>query len=398
MRLLIAILIAGLLGVGIGLLIYLPGEPPIPDGAGTAVATPGAQQSPAAGRWPDDIEASRRTAIVRAAETVGPAVVSISVIQTRVISASPVPRFRNRFFEDFFRNFYGERRYIERIPGMGSGVLVGPDGLVVTNEHGVRDAAEIKVTLTDGRQFDAEVVETVQDHDLAVLKIEGDDLPHVDLGDSDSLIIGEWAIAIGNPFGYLLEDPHPSVTVGVVSALHRDVKTGEGVLGVYKDMIQTDAAINPGNSGGALVNSMGQVIGINTFIITKSGGSMGIGFAIPASRVGFVLNEIRQYGRVRQIWIGLAVQEVTPMIAHSLGMQRATGVIIAEVGDGSPAAKAGLERGDVITEVNGRRVLNYESARRAIFGSRVGDSLSFTVLRRGDTHIFTLDVEEAPER
>jgi serine protease Do len=344
-----------------------------------------------------EIDASRRTAIVDAAEKVGPAVVSISVIQTRVVRASPRTPFRSPFFDQFFRDFYGDREYIEKIPSLGSGVIISRDGHVVTNEHVVRDAAEIKVTLTDGRQFDAEVIAGDSDYDLALLRIDGSDLPFARLGNSDSLLIGEWAVAIGNPFGYLLQDSHPTVTAGVISALHRNVTTSEGVLGVYKDMIQTDAAINPGNSGGALVNSVGEVVGINTFIITQSGGSMGLGFAIPVARVKYIVDEVATYGRIRRIWIGLKVQEVTPMIARSLGLASARGLIISEADPESPAYKAGLRRGDIIVAVNGEEATNYDAARRAIFGALVGDTLEFSILREGKEATMSVKVEERPE-
>ena len=344
-----------------------------------------------------EIDASRKTAIVDAAERVGPAVVSISVIQTRVVRASPRTPFRGPFFDQFFRDFYGDREYVEKIPSLGSGVIISPDGHVVTNEHVVRDAVEIKVTLTDGRQFDAEVIAGDSDYDLALLSIDGEHLPFARLGNSDSLLIGEWAVAIGNPFGYLLQDSHPTVTAGVISALHRNVTTSEGVLGVYKDMIQTDAAINPGNSGGALANSLGEVVGVNTFIITQSGGSMGLGFAIPVSRVKYIVDEVATYGRIRRIWIGLKVQEVTPMIARSLGLTSARGLIISEADPESPAYKAGLRRGDVIIGVNREEATNYDTARRAIFGARVGDVLEFDVLREGKEATMRIKVEERPE-
>jgi len=343
------------------------------------------------------IDANRQTAIVDAAEKVGPAVVSISVIQTRLVRAAPRAPFRSPFFDQFFRDFYGDREYVEKIPSLGSGVIISRDGKVVTNEHVVRDAAEIKVTLTDGRQFDAEVIASDSDYDLALLRIDGENLPFARLGDSDSLTIGEWAIAIGNPFGYLLQDSHPTVTAGVISALHRNVTTSEGVLGVYKDMIQTDAAINPGNSGGALVNALGEVVGINTFIITQSGGSMGLGFAIPVNRVRYIVDEVATYGRIRRIWIGLKVQEVTPMIARSLGLSSARGLIISEADPESPAYKAGLRRGDIIIRVNQEEAINYDAARRAIFGARVGDVLEFDVLREGEEMTMRILVEERPE-
>jgi serine protease Do len=415
MKLLLAVLVSGLVGLAIALLIYFPSLDSQGSGeigqvgvtpSGTDEGLPGSEQGvsgrPGETVWPtagpeDEIGASRRSAIVRAAEHVGPAVVSITVIQTRVVSASPRSPFRDPFFEQFFRDHFGARRRVQRVPSLGSGVLLTRDGLVVTNEHVVRDGTEIKVTLTDGRQFDAELIASQQDYDLALLRINGSNLPYAELGRSDDLIIGEWAIAIGNPFGYLLEDTHPTVTVGVISALNRNIKTSEEVIGVYTGMIQTDAAINPGNSGGALINSLGQLIGINTFIITKSGGSMGIGFAIPISRVQVILDEVKQYGRIREIWIGLLVQEMTPLIAHSLGIESTDGVIVSQVDDGSPAAKAGLKRGDVIVEVNEGHIRDFESARRAIFGARVGDVLEFMIVREGDQRTVRVDVEEAPD-
>jgi serine protease Do len=369
-----------------------PGQSP---SAGETVGWAGASAPTASADLSSGIDASRRTAIVDAAARVGPAVVSISVIQTRVVRTSP--HFRDPFFDQFFRDFLGEREYVERIPALGSGVLVSPDGLVVTNEHVVRDGAEIKVTLTDGRQLDGEVVASDSDYDLALLRIAGHDLPYARLGNSDSLLIGEWAVAIGNPFGYLLQDSRPTVTAGVISALHRNVKTDEGMQGVYKDMIQTDAAINPGNSGGALVNSLGELIGVNTFIITQSGGSMGIGFAIPVNRVKYILDEVATYGRIRRIWIGLKVQEVTPMIARSLGLDSTQGLIIADADPESPSYEAGLRRGDIIIAVNGEDATNYDAARQAIFGARVGDVLEFDVLRDGKRETFKVKVKERPE-
>jgi serine protease Do len=346
----------------------------------------------------DEVMTSRRSAIVRAAEEVGPAVVSVSVVQSRVVRTSPYAPFGDRLFDQFFRGFFGEREYVQKVSSLGSGVIISKDGLVVTNEHVVRDATEIKVTLTDGREFTGEMVASEPEYDLALVRIEGKGLPAARLGDSDDIIIGEWAIAIGNPFGLLLEDAHPSVTVGVVSALHRSMKTDGETVGVYKDMIQTDAAINPGNSGGPLVNSLGEVIGINTFIISQSGGSMGIGFAIPVSRVKHIVDEVAKYGRIRQIWIGLLVQEITPLIARSIGLESTQGVIVSQVDEGSPASKAGIRRGDIIVEVNKAAIGNYESARKAIFGAEIGDRLEFGLLRQGKSKSVTVVVEEAPQR
>ncbi len=416
MKTLVTIVIACFLGFMVALLWRLPQPEPAGDqpgvrteetAAGLEVFTAGREGPPSgAGEATEardiltlnrEIDASRKTSIVDAAERVGPAVVSISVIQTRVVRASPRTPFRSPFFDQFFRDFYGDREYVRKIPSLGSGVVISPDGHVVTNEHVVRDAAEIKVTLTDGRQFDAEVIAGDSDYDLALLSIDGEHLPFARLGNSDSLLIGEWAVAIGNPFGYLLQDSHPTVTAGVISALHRNVTTSEGVLGVYKDMIQTDAAINPGNSGGALVNCLGEVVGVNTFIITQSGGSMGLGFAIPVNRVKYIVDEVATYGRIRRIWIGLKVQEVTPMIARSLGLSSARGLIISEADPESPSYKAGLRRGDIIIGVNREEATNYDTARRAIFGARVGDVLEFDVLREGKEATMRVKVEERPE-
>jgi len=232
----------------------------------------------------DELAESRRTAVVRAAEIAGPSVVTVSVLRTQVVEAPAFPS--EEFFNPFLRNF--RRRYRQRVRGVGSGVIVDTDGLVLTNFHVVRGAEVIRVTLPDGRDFEAHILGTARLYDLVVLRLEtgGEKVPVARFGDDEGLMIGEWVIAIGNPFGYLLDDPHPTVTCGVVSAVHRDILPERDSETLYKDMIQTDAAINPGNSGGALVNALGEVVGINTFIFSKSGGSHGIGFAIPfGSRV-----------------------------------------------------------------------------------------------------------------
>jgi serine protease Do len=416
MKILLTIIIAGCLGFMVALIVQSTG-PDTDDvrphsGTRTTAADAGgiatAYEETGSGRdglphasdpvrVSGELDASRRTAIVDAAEKVGPAVVSISVIKAMVVRSSPLARFRDPLFDQFFRDFFGDRQHVERIPSLGSGVIINPGGMVVTNEHVVRGATEIKVTLTDERQFDAQVVASDSEYDLALLRIGEENLPCARLGNSDSLLIGEWAIAIGNPFGYLLQDSRPTVTAGVISALHRNVTTSEGILGVYKDMIQTDAAINPGNSGGALVNSVGELIGVNTFIITQSGGSMGLGFAIPVNRVRYIVDEVAAYGRIRQIWIGLKVQEVTPLMASSLGLDSARGLIISEADPDSPAYKAGLRRGDVIIRVNREEATNFDVAKRAIFGSRVGAVLEFDVVRDGKEMTMRVVVEERPD-
>ncbi len=334
---------------------------------------------------------SRRNAIVRAAQKVGPAVVSISVTQIRIYRTSPF------FFSDpFIDRFFPElrREYRQRIKSMGSGFIIDKEGHILTNEHVVENATQIVVSLPDGRQFTGELKGSDSATDLAVLKIEAKDLPVTHLGDSDDIIIGEWAIAIGNPFGFLISDSKPTVTVGVISAVNRDFEPRGGH--VYQGMIQTDAAINPGNSGGPLVNAVGEVIGINTFIFTESGGSLGIGFAIPINTAKRVIKELLQYGRVRQIWTGLRVQRVDRLIAQSLGLHRAEGVIISQIDQGSPGEKAGLEVGDVITEVNDHPIRGEKEIREVFYTAQAGDEFKLKVWRKRKTLEKRLRVEILP--
>jgi serine protease Do len=278
---------------------------------------------------------------------------------------------------------------------VGSGFIVSRDGYILTNEHVVKNASEIKVTLTDGREYPAEFVGGDDTYDVALLKIDGQGLPAAPLGRSDDLMIGEWAIAIGNPFGFLLENSEPTVTAGVVSATRRDIRQSDEQPGVYKDMIQTDAAINPGNSGGPLVNARGEVIGMNTFIFSRSGGSIGLGFAIPIETAQRVMSELLEFGQVRQVWVGVRVQELTPALAEYLGMPGPTGVIVSFVEAGSPAAEAGMRRGDVILAVNGTIVEHIDNARSALFGAQVGDRLTLKILREGEQRELSMTLREA---
>ena len=355
-------------------------------------AAPGAARA-AAG---DAIAQSRRNALVRAAEMVMPAVVSISVTRTRVVRENP---FLSFFPDEFFERFYPQTESRQDVPGLGSGVIVAADGTLLTNEHVVRDAEEIRVTLPDGRTFPAVVKGQSAVYDLAVLKVEapGERLPVAKLGNSDDLIVGEWAIAIGNPFGFLLNDPSPSVTVGVVSATRRDIKGGVSEGGIYKNMIQTDAAINPGNSGGPLVNGLGEVIGINTFIFTRGGGSLGMGFAIPIDTARRILGEIDRYGRIRLAWSGLQVQPVTPYLAARLNIAKPGGLVVSRVEPKSPAADAGLRVGDIIYRVNDEAVNTAEDAQRSIFGAGVGDRVRLAAERAGQAIDVTLTLAEHPE-
>src|SRR5438093_9856102 len=376
----------GIATLGLGLLM----------GAGTALwLSEGPGRRPAVGHAEagETLSSSRRNAIVVAAERASPAVVSVSVVTTRVVRADP---FGGLFHDEFFERFYPPMEYRERIPGLGSGAIVDPAGLILTNEHVVRNADQITVTLTDGRQFPATLLGATPTYDLAVLKVNGKNLPAAPLGDSDHLLVGEWAIAIGNPFGYLLNDTQPTVTAGVISATRRDIKAEATDSGVYKNMIQTDAAINPGNSGGPLVNGDGEIVGINTFIFTSGGGSIGLGFAIPINLVKRVLEEIRTYGRVRVAWPGFQIQPVTPYIAQRLGFSDPGGLVVTRVEDSGPAARAGVRVGDRIRRVNGQVVDSVDDAQRSIYGAGVGDRLSLELERGGRRLAIDLILAEAP--
>ena len=236
-------------------------------------------------------------------------------------------------------------------------------------------------------------------YDLALLKIEARNLPYAPMGESSGLQIGEWVIAIGSPFGYLLNDTQPTVTVGVISALNRDVKSSQESEAIFRNMIQTDAAINPGNSGGPLVSSDGKVIGINTFIFSgEDGTTLGMGFAIPVDIAKMVIEEFKQYGRVRGVWTGLSVRALTPEVARSLGLDVQSGLLVDRIDERSPAARAELRVGDIIVEVNGTRTESVEEATRAIYGLNVGDILEMVVIRDGEARRLGLELGERPSR
>lgn len=337
-----------------------------------------------AGSLQDEITASRQNAIVQAAQRVGPAVVSISVIQVRVVREQPFySPFGDEFFDEFWSRFFGPREYKQKVYSVGSGFVINPEGYILTNAHVVRAADQLKVTLTTGEEYEGKVVGLDEVSDLAVVKINAKNLPSVALGNSDDLIIGEWAIAVGNPFGYLLDDPNPTVTVGVVSAVNRDIKRERGQVQIYRKMIQTDAAINPGNSGGPLVNASGEVIGINAFIFTTSRGSEGIGFAIPINRAKALLSDLIEHGRIIPAWIGVRVQEVNPILAQTLDLEKAEGIIVSDVEEKSPAEKAGLKVKDVILEVDNQRIRNLSDWEDLVYLARANQTLDIAVVRDG---------------
>ncbi len=341
---------------------------------------------------------SRRTAIVRAAERVSPSVVTVSVRKVRLVPANTFGNTKDEVLNRFLRQFAPQRVHREEIANMGSGVILRDDGYIVTSGHVVESAETIEIVLGDGRRFPAKAIASDPFYDLALLKVEGEDLPVAPLGDSEDLVIGEWAIAIGNPFGYMLNNTRPSVTAGVISALHRDIQPEGGFTGVYKDMIQTDAAINPGNSGGPLVNGAGEVIGINTFIFSRGGGSSGVSFATPISVVKRIVDEVLTYGEVRRVWVGVRVVEITRRLKRMLGLPSRDGVIVTYVDPGSPAERSGVELGDVILQINREEVNSLEQAQRALYGVQVGDELVLGVLRDGEEREFSLIMVEQENR
>jgi len=293
-------------------------------------------------------------------------------------------------FNQFFRQFFGDQPR-RTVRSLGSGFIVNADGYVVTNNHVVDGATEIKVTLADGRELAAKVLGRDPKTDLALLKIDATGLPLIALGDSTQLQVGEPVMAIGNPFG--LEQ---TVTTGIVSATGRVI--GEGP---YDDFIQTDASINPGNSGGPLINSKGQAVGINTALVSQSGGSVGIGFAIPINLAKPVLTQLAAAGRVERGYLGVAVQRVTPDLAKTFKLEGSQGALVASVAAGSPAMNAGVKRGDVIVEYDGHRIARSDALPRVVAETPVGKDVALVVVRDGKPVTLSVKVArlgEAPER
>ncbi len=333
-----------------------------------------------------EIANSRRNAIVIAAQKVSPAVVSITVTQIKIVSSPFYSPFSDPFWSDFFRDFFPQRRFKEEIRGLGSGVIISPDGYIVTNAHVVEMATEIKVTLPDKREFSGRIIDLDQEKDLALLKIEGKNLPYAELGNSDDLMIGEWAIALGNPFGMLIQDAKPTVTVGVISALNRTISS-ERVGRTYENMIQTDAAINPGNSGGPLINANGEVIGINTFIFTHAGGSEGIGFAIPINTVKkFVLEAKEQKPEETpeeiETKLGITVSNINRALKKKYRLTTDQGVVIVRVKPNTIGEAIGLEEGDVIILVNNQKPNNARNFKE--IADKLKNRIDMIINRQGE--------------
>lgn len=295
-------------------------------------------------------------------------------------------------FDDFFDKFMPKMppKGEFKTKSLGSGVIVRIDdgtGYILTNNHVVADMDELKVTLSDKREFDAEIVGTDEQTDLAVIKIEGENLVAAKMGDSDILKQGQWAIAIGNPFGL-----NHTVSVGVVSAIGR---SGVGIAN-YENFIQTDAAINPGNSGGPLLNIDGEVIGINTAIFTRSGGYQGIGFAIPVNMAKAVLRDLIDKGKVTRGWLGVAIQDMNTSLAEQFGVAVTEGVLISDVQDDSPAKEAGFERGDILIEYDNKAMADVNQLRNIVAQTEVGIEIKVKVLRKGNETVLTVKIGEQP--
>ncbi len=339
---------------------------------------------PAAARGPDGI--------ADVAEQVIDAVVNISTSQKVDPHVAGMPDLppgspMEEFFDEFFKNHHGQGDHSEQAPrrinSLGSGFIIDPSGLVVTNNHVIADADEISVILNDGTKLTAELVGKDSKSDLALLRVHSDKpLKSVKFGDSDKLRLGEWVIAIGNPFSL-----GGTVTAGIVSARNRDINSGP-----YDNYIQTDAAINRGNSGGPLFNLNGEVVGVNTAIISPSGGSIGIGFAVPSSSAVAVIDQLRQYGETRRGWLGVRIQQVTDDIAESLGIKPPRGALVAGVDDKGPAKPGGIEPGDVVVKFDGHDVKEMHDLPRMVADTAVGKQVDVVVIRKGkeETHTVTI--------
>src|SRR5437870_1368392 len=328
-----------------------------------------------------DLVRSRQTAIVTAAARVAPAVVSVNVLRReRQMAADP------------FDLFFMPRGYEQTVEGYGSGFIISPDGVVITNQHVTQGAEQIVITTRGGRDFPAKLLGEDPLTDIAVLKVSGSDLPVAPLGKSTDLQIGEWVVAVGNPFAYLLGNTEPTVTAGVVSAVGRNLLPSERQSGIYVGMIQTDAAINPGNSGGPLANALGEVVGVNSNILTPSGGSVGVGFAIPIERAVRVADELRRFGTVRRAWVGLDVAGAEDL----RGWKRVGGLRVTQVAENGPAAGAGIADGDVLLVAKGHRLRTFLDWEAVLLDTGPGDSLTVSYRHAGQARTARLTVTDLP--
>jgi serine protease Do len=342
-------------------------------------------------------------AVIKVAADVGKSVVSISSVGREKIGVNlgerlPSGKFNDDSFGRFFEEFFGQKPEVEfKRMGLGSGVIIDKTGYILTNEHVVSGATEIKVKLSDGREFDAQVSGSDKRSDLAVIKINATGLTAVKLGDSDNLKIGEWVVAVGNPFGFAIDNPEPTVTVGVVSALHRYVPALGKRERTYDELIQTDAAINPGNSGGPLVNLDGDVIGINTAIISLSGGYQGLGFAIPVNKVKRVLPKLMKGEKIAYGWLGISIQDLNEDLKGYFGVKETAGIIIVKVYNNSPASVAGIKEGDLILTFNNQPVKASRDLISMVSAFEIGASTPLKILRDGKEINLNIKVGQSPK-
>ncbi len=358
---------------------------------------------PSAQADPLNVAEQLEAQFVEVSRRVGPAVVSIATevtermrIRRGASSLGPFSGFEEDFFDRFFEDFFGsqpEREFKKR--GLGTGVIIDADGYILTNEHVVHGADKMTVHLPDGREFKGKLQGADLRSDLAVIKIEAKNLPMVQLGDSDRVKSGQWAIAVGNPFGWAVGSAEPTVTVGVVSALGRSIQVGRADRD-YTELIQTDAAINPGNSGGPLVNLAGEVIGINVAIFSTTGGYQGVGFAIPSNRAKAVLGDLILGKKVLYGWLGINVQDVTEELAQHFGLESKEGVIVAKVLPDSPGDQGGLKDGDVIRVYDGQPVKEVRDLLKRISQTPVGKRVTLGVLRDNRPVKVTVEIGERP--
>lgn len=338
-------------------------------------------------------ESNLMTAVMDVAQETGPAVVAIKterIDHYRVRSNYFGNSYDDQAFDQFFENFFGlTPQYEHKSVGLGSGVIIDARGYILTNDHVVDGADKIIVTLPDGRKYEAQLTGVDSRSDLAVIKITPsktdssttDTLPVATIGNSENLKIGQWVVAIGNPFGNVLDDPQPTVTSGVVSALHRNLPQTSRHDSDYSDLIQTDAAINPGNSGGPLVNLMGEVIGINVAIFSTSGGYQGVGFAIPINYAKAIVDQLIDGKKIEYGWIGIRIQDIDPRLAQYFSLAVHDGVLITKVLDNAPASKAGLKEGDIILSVNKIKIRNSTALIKQISTAQIGKPVTLQIWR-----------------
>jgi serine protease Do len=379
-------------GIVIGFVVasdlgWLPAGHAVPDASSIAPTLPVARPVSTA---PQPVMGWGSQTFVDIAKSVKPAVVNIYATKSGRSEGSGTapfddPLFRKFFGDEFFKKFEHPKERKER--GLGSGVIVESNGLIITNNHVVGKADEIRVTLSDKREFKAKLIGTDPKTDVAVVKIDATGLPTVAWADSDKLEVGEFVLAVGNPFGLT-----QTVTLGIVSALGRAAGIAE-----YEDFIQTDAAINPGNSGGALVNVRGELVGINTAIFSQSGGNMGIGFAVPSNMAQSIMGQLVQTGKVVRGWLGVSIQDLTPELASQFGVTETKGVLVSDVMDDSPAKKAGFERADVIIEYDGKSMDSPTHLRNAVAQTAVGKKVVVKIIRDKKPKTIDLTIVEQPK-